>query len=149
MGICSFTQHLLIEHRLCVRTGAIKWVHNSEKPNQQKSRYGSALMELLVYRGRQILITSSLTPVRGPGALRGVWTVRRVTRVCLEGVKSGPQLPVTPGSSVYMNSRVTGVFSLCGCPGSCIADPYTKRSRETPGKSPEWEAVLGDTVQAV
>lgn len=76
MGICSFTQLLLIEHRLCVRTGAIKWVHNSENSNQQKSTYGSALVELLVWGGgvgRQILIASSLTPVRGPGALRGVW----------------------------------------------------------------------------
>lgn len=72
MGIRSFIQHLLVECLLCVRTGAINWQCNSKKTNQQKSRYGSALVELLVYWGRQTLINDSLTPVRGPRAVRGI-----------------------------------------------------------------------------
>lgn len=74
MGIRPFIQHLLVEYLLYVRTGAINWQCNSKKPNQQKSRYGSALVELLVYWGRQILINYSLTPGRGSRAIRGIWT---------------------------------------------------------------------------
>lgn len=117
--------------------GVIKWVHNREKPNQQKSRYSSALVGFLVYWGRRILIHYSPTQVRGPGAVRQVW----MSQECHKGLLGVSEVRALAAHNArdHCSHAQPGDWCLSTserCAGSRRADTCTKRSGKRPGHPP-------------